>query len=256
MRFFSFFLFFSRFFTFGQVKSNALDGRSRHQTKFWSLRSVFCDPEGRHRLLGTREAGHRVHDQEDGKVDVQTISMAWERARRCGRCVLGKPSLVQRFVTRPPVDTLTLNVDSDHAECWRTRRSTREITGYHGIHVTKAASTTKTVIVLSSAGALRDQAWFCRCVRHEEPLSEVKEHWRQTRCQNVALSLRLGAWKVRIVGTQLLWVQGLATGGVQRFGKIPGTSSEADPLTKLLHGKKIQELVQTVGYHHTRGRSQ
>ena len=70
------------------------------------------------------------------------------------------------------------------------------------------------------------------------------------------LSLRLGAWKVRIVGTQWLWVQGLATGGVQRFGKIPGTSSEADLLTKLLHGKKIQELVQTMGYHHTRGRSQ
>ena len=90
---------------------------------------------------------------------------------------MGKPRVVQRFVTQPPVDTITLNVDSDHE---------REFTGYHVTHVTQAASTTKTVIALSSAGALRDQAWFGRDGRHEELSQRLRKSWRQIRCQNVA----------------------------------------------------------------------
>ena len=38
--------------------------------------------------------------------------------------------------------------------------------------------------------------------------------------------------------------------------KIPGHSSEADLMTKLLDGKTIQDIVQNIGYHCTKGRSQ
>ena len=40
------------------------------------------------------------------------------------RTTLGKPRMVQSFATQPPVGTTTLNADSDHAGCLRTRRST------------------------------------------------------------------------------------------------------------------------------------
>ena len=50
----------------------------------------------------------------------QPHTMAWEMAKICGRYLLGKPRMVQRFVTQLPVDTVTLEVGSDHAGCWRT----------------------------------------------------------------------------------------------------------------------------------------
>ena len=51
---------------------------------------------------------------------------------------------------QPPVDTITLRVDSDHAGCIRTRRSTSGLAAFHGRHLIKAASTTQTVIAMSS----------------------------------------------------------------------------------------------------------
>ena len=50
----------------------------------------------------------------------QPNTLAWEAAKRCGRYLLGKPRMVQRFVTQPPVDTVSLKVDSDHVGCLRT----------------------------------------------------------------------------------------------------------------------------------------
>ena len=41
------FVFEKKFFTFGQVKGNARDGRDSDQPKFSSLQSQSCDPEGR-----------------------------------------------------------------------------------------------------------------------------------------------------------------------------------------------------------------
>ena len=83
--------------------------------------------------------------------------------------LVGKLSLVQSSVTQLPVDTITLRVDSDHAGCLRTRRSTG-IAVDHGKHVIKAASTTQTAIafVKRRVRILRDCAWLSHFLGHEE----------------------------------------------------------------------------------------
>ena len=47
----------------------------------------------------------------------QLNTMAWEMAQRCGGDLLSKPRTLQRFTTQPfpPVDTITLKVNSNHA---------------------------------------------------------------------------------------------------------------------------------------------
>ena len=52
-----------------------------------------------------------------------------EIAKICGRRLLGEPGMVQRIVTQPPVDTITLEVDSDPAGRLRTQMSTTGIAG-------------------------------------------------------------------------------------------------------------------------------
>ena len=79
----------------------------------------------------------------------QPDTMACEVEKTSGRYLLGKSRMVQRIVTQLPVDTATLKVDSHHAGCLRTRRSTTGIAASHGKHVIKAASTSQTMIALS-----------------------------------------------------------------------------------------------------------
>ena len=43
-----------------------------------------------------------------------------------------------------------MKVDSDHAGCVRTRKSTTGLAAFYGKHMFKAASTTQTLIALSS----------------------------------------------------------------------------------------------------------
>ena len=56
-------------------------------------------------------------------------------------------------MTQPQVGTISLKIDSDHAGCLGTRRSTTGIAAHHGKFVIKTASTTQTVITLSSGGS-------------------------------------------------------------------------------------------------------
>ena len=64
-------------------------------------------------------------------------------------------------MTQLPIDTITLNVESDSAGCLRTRSSRTGFAACHGQHVIKAASTSQTVIALSSGESecLGDCAW-------------------------------------------------------------------------------------------------
>ena len=83
------------------------------------------------------------------------------------------------------MDTFTVKVDSDHAGCLRTRRSTTGIAAYHGKHVTKAASTTQTVIALSSGesefrAVVRDTATVL--ARREEAVTRQVASWDGQSC--------------------------------------------------------------------------
>ena len=166
--------------------------------------------------VSSGRARHFVCSQGDGKVDVSAKHHGVGNGTEMrGRYFLGKARMVQRFVTQLSLDRITMKIDSDHAGCLRTRKSTTGIADYHGKHVIKAAPTTQTVIALSSGesqfyAAVRGTAtalgmkFMVRDCGHE-----VRLHWKQIQHLDVALPLRLGAAKVRHVNTQWLWVQGV-----------------------------------------------
>jgi hypothetical protein len=188
-------------------------------------------------------------------------TLAWEMAKRCGRYVLGRPRVVQRFGMQRPVDKITVRVDSDHAGCVRTRRSTTGLAAVHGRHVIKAASTTQTVIALSSG-----ESEFYAIVRGVATALGMKSMALdfglvvslQVETDSVAgrgMALRLGAGKVRHIDTQWLWVQGVFNRREATILKIPGLTNDADLMTKYLDGGKINAVMVSMGFAFASGRS-
>ena len=74
----------------------------------------------------------------------------WNNLKDLCRFLLGVPRLVQEFRWQETQHELHLKVDSDHAGCLRTRRSTSGGAALHGAHCIKHYSSTQTVIAISS----------------------------------------------------------------------------------------------------------
>ncbi len=113
--------------------------QSAHRSVCMRINNLAMDRPGI--LFGSREMASWMS---------RPSTVAWEMAKRCRRYLLGNPRLVQRLTRQSWVDKIAVRVDSDHAGCLRTRRSTTGLVALHGQHMVKAASTTQTVIALSS----------------------------------------------------------------------------------------------------------
>jgi hypothetical protein len=159
------------------------------------------------------------------------------------------------------VGLITVRVDSDHAGCIRTRRSTTGLAAFYGKHVIKSASTTQTVIALSSG-----ESEFYSIVRGVATGLGLKSMAKdfgvelelQLETDSSAargMSLRLGAGKVRHIDTQWLWVQGVFNRKEAVIKKIPGATNDADLMTKYLDGKRIGELMLQAGFTFADGKS-
>ena len=67
-------------------------------------------------------------------------------------------------------------------------------------------------------------------------------HWRRIRFLDVACRHD--------------WLQGVSRRREATIRKNPASSNKADFMTKFIDRKKIQDIVQNMGYHCTKGRSQ
>ena len=74
----------------------------------------------------------------------------WQKLKRVARYLITVPRLVMHFPLQPLADTLTVYTDSDHAGCFRTRKSTSGGVVVLGHALLKAWSRTQTLIALSS----------------------------------------------------------------------------------------------------------
>ncbi len=77
----------------------------------------------------------------------------WQKLKRLGRYLIGKPRLVLHFDYQVQISFLDSRVDTDHAGCIKTRKSTNGGALTFGKHCLKTWSTTQAVIVLSSGEA-------------------------------------------------------------------------------------------------------
>eukprot|EP00971_Amphidinium_carterae_P334301 6469493-Amphidinium_carterae.2 len=87
------------------------------------------------------------------RTDLFFMLQAWEDLKRLGRYVLGKPRMVQVMRHQRWPGRLATQIDSDFAGCAVTGRSSTGLALFHGEHLIKAASTTQTVVALSSGEA-------------------------------------------------------------------------------------------------------
>ena len=109
-----------------------------------------------------------------------------------------KPQKVQRFVTQPPINTVTLKVDADHAWCSRTRRSTTGIATFASRNACRrrwlrcrARSRNFYAIV-----AAQPQRWALQRMAKDYG-HEVKVVLETDSVAGRDMSLRMGAGKVR-----------------------------------------------------------
>merc|ERR1711954_220960 len=77
----------------------------------------------------------------------------WEALKRLGRYLVNKTRVVVGFPYQSKPETLEVYVDTNHAGCLETRKSTSGGIAMHGNHNIKTWSSTQQVIALSSGEA-------------------------------------------------------------------------------------------------------
>ena len=150
-------------------------------------------------------------------------------------------------------------IDSDHAGCLRTRKSTSSFKIMYGQHLLRSASSTQAVISLSSGesefyslvkgveaglGAvamLRDLGVKLT----EDATVEVKVDATAGR----GVAMRRGAGRIRHIATPTLWVQKLVQDGKVEVSKIPGNTNQVDLGSKHLDAASIQNTWRVASSH-------
>jgi hypothetical protein len=186
----------------------------------------------------------------------------WDKLKRIGRYLVGRPRLVSKFAWQRDTRMVTTYSDSDWAGCAESRKSTSGGIVMIGTHILKSYSKQQRTVALSSAeaelhamvaassetlgilGLLRDMG-------HDTMEGEVY-------CDSSAalgIAQRQGMGKLRHVRTQALWVQEVRSEGRLNYKKVLGSRNPADALTKYVPGVLMDKHMETIGVEVRGGRA-
>ena len=173
----------------------------------------------------------------------------WEALKRLGRYLIDKTRSVIGFPYQGEPDALEVYVDTDHAGCLETRKSTSGGVIMHGCHGIKTWSATQQVIALSSgeaeyygmvkgagnalglAGVFRDMG-----IKHGIVLYTDSSAAK-------GISSRRGLGKLRHVELNELWLQDQVSRGRVAVRKIKGEDNFSDSLTKHSSPDRIRQTM-------------
>ena len=170
----------------------------------------------------------------------------WKWLKRLGRYLVDKGMVICNFKYEYKPAKVVVWVDTDHAGCKETRKSTSGGLIKLGEHVVKGWSTTQGVIALSSG-----EAEYYGIVKGSSVGMGVQSVLRDLGV-NVKLQVltdssaakgiasRRGLGKVRHVEVNQLWVQEKVADGSIELNKVSGEAYLADALTKHV-GREILE---------------
>ena len=147
-------------------------------------------------------------------------------------------------------------VDTDHAGCARTRRSTNGGALRYGEHTLKTWSTTQAVVALSSGEA--EYYGIVKGAKEGLGLQSMLLDW------GLSLPLELssdssaarghvqrrGLGKMRHIQTRYLWVQERVGEGHLKITSVPGKHNCADILTKCVGGSLLVKHMTTAGFRY------
>ena len=186
---------------------------------------------------------------------------AWSKLKRLGRYLLGKMRVVQYFYPQAEFRTLRVYTDSDHAGCWKTRKSTTGIVLCTGRHCLKHSSNLQSTVSLSSgesefyamvkaaAVGLGAQAMFADW--------GLKVDVRVFSDSSAARRIcsRRGLGKTRHVQTRYLWIQEKVSNKEIRVEAVHTQSNLSDLCTKPLPQEVCLKHMGTMGFEFQEGRN-
>ena len=181
------------------------------------------------------------------------------KLKECCRYLISFPRLVQYYPFQSKQWELEIKVDSDHAGCLRTRRSTSGGAALHGSHCIKHYSSTQSVIAISSG-----ESEFYAIVRGssvgfglisvaKDLMLDLKLVLFSDAVAGRGIAMRRGLGKVRHLDTQFLWVQDIFSRGKAGCKKIRSQDNPGDLFTKYLGAADLIKFCVALNYHFIAG---
>ena len=214
-------------------------------------------------------AAYLAQDRPDIQFAVKELArsmatpdeLAWQALKRLGRYLVYRPRLVLTYAPQYGATFMDARVDSDHAGCLRTRRSTNGGALMHGRHAVKTWAATQATIALSSgeaeyygvvkgASALLGALSLCKALG--VPM-KGRIHTDSSAAKGIAS--RRGLGKPRHIDTQFLWVQERLQDGSFTLHKEATADNVGDLFTKHLDATKSADFTARLGDRPQQGTS-
>ena len=182
----------------------------------------------------------------------------FQRLKRLGRFLKKHPHVQAVYPEQALPDTLHVFVDSDHAGCGLTRRSTTGLAMMLGTHCLKHGSNLQSTISLSSG----ESEWyaivkgaatglFMRSLLRDLGCElQLRNHSDSSAARG--FSQRQGLGRLRHVQTRFLWVQERVKEGHLEVVPVRGKNNTADMFPKAVSGKLRDRYLQRLGYRHAK----
>ena len=219
----------------------------------------------------TMRAAYLGQDRADIQVAVKELARNMKEPteqnmgdlKRLARYLKLRPRVVQYFEEQSYTNQLTIYVDSDHAGCLRTRKSTTGLVVQYGSHTLRTQSVTQSNIALSSGesefGALVKGSAVGIGLQSMAADLGIKVKNLRVRVGSDssaarAIASRRGLGPTRHIATRFLWVQEKVKDKILEIFKAGTAENTSDMLTKALDHARINELMASIGQFFVSGR--
>ena len=180
----------------------------------------------------------------------------FQRLRRLARYLIKYPMTANVMVEQSPQTRVVALVDSDHAGCGLTRRSTTGLALCWGKHCVKHQSNLQSTIALSSG----ESEWYAitkgaaagLCLQSllRDLGVEVEVTVRSDSSAARGFGQRQGLGRMRHVQSRYLWVQERVKEGHISLDPIRGKNNPADMFTKAVAGTLRERFMKLLGFEH------
>jgi len=236
--------------------SPALKGQQVTQFRSLVMRAAFLSQDRADISEATKCLARRM--KEPRECD-------WQDLKRLGRYLARVPRIVTEFKTQKIPKKLVVTVDSDHAGCVETSRSTTGMVASFGRHTVKHASNIQSTIGLSSGES--EYYAIVKGVAVAFQLQALVADFGITTDVDLPIEVqtdssaakgtgeRQGLGKLKHVRTRYLWVQERVAQRDVGLVKIGTKSNFSDMLTKALTRPEIDRFMKVIGQVSKEGRA-
>ena len=207
------------------------------------MQKALSSAEGNRCRSMAMRAAYLAQDRPDIQYAVKELArcmsaptgLEWQSLERLGRYLAYRPRLVLIYRPQFGCAFMGARVDTDHAGCLKTRRSTNGGALMHGKHTIKSWASTQSVIALSSGeaeyyGAVKGASVLLGALSLCKDLGiELKGRVHTDSSAAKGMANRRGLGKTRHIDTQYLWVQERLSAGSFELKKEGTDDNVGDP---------------------------